>query len=98
MLVAYLDRLLAAVAPQWALRCDRARRQRALEADYDGQAVRWIDGEPWVRGADGMSWIRPPGSRRVTPPAALGPGWRPSTFWPRRHEPDLDPAARFRHP
>jgi hypothetical protein len=81
MLAAYLDRLLGAVAPAWALRRDRARRQRALENQYDGQAVRWLDGEPWVPSADGMSWIRVPGGRPVPPPPSVGPGWRASRYW-----------------
>ena len=87
MLTAYLDRLLGVVAPTWALRRARARRQRALEAAYDDETVRWIDGEPWVRSADGISWVLVPGSRRIAPPVAPGPGWRPSTFWARPRAP-----------
>jgi hypothetical protein len=50
----YLDRVLALVAPQWALRRARARAAHAaltaqLEADRRApRRVRWIDGERWV--------------------------------------------------
>jgi hypothetical protein len=49
-----LDRLLALVAPQWALRRARARAAHAtltaqLEADRRiPRRVRWIDGQRWV--------------------------------------------------
>jgi hypothetical protein len=98
MLTAVLDRLLAAVAPAWALRRDRARRQRALEQQYDDQAVRWIDGEPWVRSADGMSWLRVPESRPVPPPPAVGPGWRPSAYWTKSPREPGRPSGYQRRP
>jgi hypothetical protein len=49
-----IDRVLAFVAPQWALRRARARAAHArltaqLEADRrTPRRVRWIDGERWV--------------------------------------------------
>jgi hypothetical protein len=98
MLLACVDRLLGAVAPQWALRRARARRQRALEAQYDDEAVRWIDGEPWVRGADGMTWLRVPGSRPVPPPPSLGPGWRASRYWTKQSRAPGRPAGFQRQP
>jgi len=83
MLTAYLDRLLGAVRADLALRRARVRRQRALKAAYDDDQVRWVDGEPWVRAADGLGWKRLPGSRLLPQPLAIGPGWRASTFWER---------------
>jgi hypothetical protein len=76
-----LDRVLAYLAPSWALRRARDRRTFYLEAQRDLDAVRWVDGVPYTRVAEG-EWLRVPGVV-PRPPVAVGPGWRPSTFWPR---------------
>ena len=81
-----LDRLLAYVAPQFALRRQRARAVLHFEGTRaDPERVRWIDGRPWTR-IDGP----PTAPERVlweplatlAPPAAP-PRWRPSGFWSR---------------
>jgi hypothetical protein len=80
----YLDRMVAYVAPSWALRRARDRRTLYLEARRDLGHVRWIDGEPYTCTATG-EWVRVPTTERfhVAPP----PMWRPSTFWQRPREP-----------
>ena len=46
----YLDRVLAYLAPQWALRRQRARAALRFEAlRADPERVRMIDGRPWTR-------------------------------------------------
>jgi len=84
--VTRLDRLLAYLAPQFALRRQRARAVLHFEGTRaDPERVRWIDGRPWTR-IDGP----PTAPERVlwepldtlAPPAAT-PRWRPSGFWSR---------------
>ena len=82
----YLDRVLAYLAPQWALRRQRARAALYFEAlRADPERVRMVGGLVWTR-IDGP----PTAPERVlwepldtlAPPAAT-PRWRPSGFWSR---------------
>jgi hypothetical protein len=74
----YLDRALAYVAPEWALRRARARRTLYLEQQRDLGAVRWIGGEPYTPTGDG-EWLRAPGTERLA--VVAPPRWRASAFW-----------------
>jgi hypothetical protein len=80
----YLDRMVAYVAPSWALRRARDRRALYLEAQRALGHVRWVHNEPYTQTADG-EWVRVPTVERfhVAPP----PAWRPSAFWQRPREP-----------
>jgi hypothetical protein len=85
----YLDRVLAYLAPQWALRRQRARAALHVEAvRADPQRVRYVDGLPWTR-VDGppnaperISWE----PLDVSVPPAAPPRWRSSGFWSRPSE------------
>jgi hypothetical protein len=82
----YLDRVLAYLAPQWALRRQRARAALYFEAlRADPERVRMVGGLVWTR-IDGP----PTAPERVMwepLDAAAPPGapqrWRPSAFWSR---------------
>jgi hypothetical protein len=47
--LSYVDRLVAYVAPSWALRRARARQAFYLETQRDLSQVRWVDGSPYAR-------------------------------------------------
>ena len=84
----YLDRALGYLAPQWALRRQRARAALHFEAARaDPERLRYIDGRPWTR-VDGpptaperRHW-EPLADAAAPPPAvpAALPRWRPSTW------------------
>jgi hypothetical protein len=92
----YLDRMVAYVAPTWALRRARHRRTLYLEAQRALGLVRWEDGRPWVRSADGSGdWVPLSGHPPSSSPPVVGPGWRASTWLGPRRPDDAARPRRF---